>query len=64
MKMHTRRKRKLGLTTGKSHTLRPKTAKRPKTFKTQEAAKKWAKERDMGTVELIPAKKGKKFQIA
>jgi len=67
-KMHTRAKRKLGLTTSLRHRrLGSKTSKHgPRTFKTEESAHKWAAEHklDKGKYTLVPAKKRKKFKIA
>jgi hypothetical protein len=68
-KMHTRAKRKLGLTTTLSHKKNNRVLGKvhgPKTFKTEEAARKWAAEHklDTGIYTLIPAKRRKKFKIA
>ena len=67
--MHTRAKRKLGLTTSFRYrkTNRGLVKKHgPKTFKTEESAHKWAAENklDKGKYNLVPAKKRKKFKIA
>ena len=67
--MHTRVKRKLGLTTLFSHgkTNRGLVKKHgPKTFKTEESAHKWAADNklDKGKYDLVPAKKWTKFKIA
>ena len=66
--MHTRAKRKLGLTTsfrhGKSNRgLVKKHGSR--TFKTEESAHKWADDNnlDKGKYDLVPAKKYTKFKI-
>ena len=66
--MHTRAKRKLGLTTsfrhGKSNRgLVKKHGSR--TFKTEESAHKWAADNklDKGNYNLVSAKKRKKFKI-
>ena len=64
-KLHTRQKRKLGIASTKSgKELTKKRKKRPKTFKTEEAAHKWAETHGFvkGKYELIKVKKGKKFQ--
>ena len=66
--MHTRVKRKLGLTTSFSYrkTNQGLVKKHgPKTFKTEESAHKWAVEHklDNGKYTLVPAKKRKKFKI-
>lgn len=68
-KMHTRAKRKLGLTTSMSHrktNLGFVKKRGPRTFKTEETAHKWAAEHklDKGKYTLVPAKKRKKFKIA
>ena len=56
-KIHTRLRRKKNLTI-------PKTAgNRPKTFKTEAAAKKHAEQLGHKNYELLRVKKGKKFQI-
>jgi len=65
-KLHTRQKRKLYLATSKSRKhLNKKRKPRPKTFKTEAAAHKWAEthklKKDKYT--LIKVKKGKKFQV-
>ena len=67
-KIHTRTKRKFGLTSSFGHKnfFSGTTGKRgPKTFKTQEAAKAHAKEKGLKDSEyiLVPAKKGKKIKI-
>ncbi len=66
VKLHTRQKRKLDLASSKSRKhLNKKRKKRPKTFRTEAAAHKWAEthglKKDKYT--LIKAKKGKKFQV-
>ena len=67
-RLHTRAKRKLGLTTS----LRYRNINRglvkkhgTRTFKTEESAHKWAAEHklDKGKYTLVPAKKRKKFKI-
>ena len=56
-KTHTRVRRKKNLTI-------PKTAgNRPKTFKTEEGAKKYAEQLGLKVYELLKVKKGKKFQL-
>ena len=68
-KIHTRLKRKHGLSTHKNwyslfHNIHPKRI-RPKTFKTEEAAHAWASNHNLKPDQyfLKPAKKNKKFQI-
>ncbi|HLC95993.1 MAG TPA: hypothetical protein VJH97_01605 [Candidatus Nanoarchaeia archaeon] len=61
MKIHTRRKRQLGIP---SHTnayrqLHKPKRERPKKFTTQEAAKRWAVSHDIKSYELVPSVKGK-----
>jgi len=68
-KMHTRIKRRLGLTTSLSYGNKDQSLGKnrgPKTFKTEESAHKWAAENkiDKGKYTLVPAKKHKKFKIA
>jgi len=62
-KIHTKAKRKAGLSThrGKIPTGRKK--KGPKTFKTEATANEWAKENKIEKFSLKKVKKGKKFQI-
>jgi len=66
VKIHTRAKKKLGLSThgtyGKTISAKYK-KKGPKTFKTEEAAKKYASEKGIKSFELKKVKKNKKFQI-
>jgi len=66
VKIHTRAKRKLGVGTHIPHkalaTGKPR-KKGPKTFKTEEAAKKYAEEQGIKNFELKRVKKNKKFQI-
>ena len=65
-KLHTRQKRKFDLASTKSgKELIKKRKKRPKTFKTEAAAHKWAEAQGhkKGKYELIKVKKGKKFQV-
>jgi hypothetical protein len=70
MKVHTRLKRKYGLTSSFRHTNFFRGGKVPKkgerTFKTLEGAKKWATETRKlkeGTYNIIPAKRNLKFKI-
>ncbi|MAG19868.1 hypothetical protein CL618_00350 [archaeon] len=51
-KMHTRMKRKLGLAHNKSHKKRIKKVK-PKTFKTEESAKKYAEFKGIKKYKLV-----------
>jgi hypothetical protein len=65
-KIHTRAKRKLGYGTHLPHRARIKGIPRkkgPKTFKTEESAKKYAEENKIKKYELKKVKKDKKFQI-
>ncbi len=67
-KIHTRTKRKFGLTSSFGHKnfFSGKVGKRgDKTFKTQEAAKAYAKEKGLKDTEylLVPAKRDKKIKI-
>jgi len=67
-KLHTRVKRKLGLTTSISYRKRNQGLVKKhgqRTFKTEETAHKWAAEHklDKGKYTLVPAKKRKKFKI-
>ncbi len=61
-KMHTRIKRGLGLTSSHNHKIRVRKGNGKRTFKTEEAALAYAKEHNL-TGKIIPAKKGKRFQI-
>lgn len=70
MKIHTRLKRKYGLTTSFRHTNFFRGGKVPKkgerTFKTVEGANKWATEKlglKAGSYTLVPAKRNLKFKI-
>ena len=65
VKVHTREKRKRGLATHKSYKKRTSIYKknRPKTFKTEESATKYATEKGIKFFELKRVKKNKKFQI-
>lgn len=66
-KLHTRLKRKFNLSKHHSHKLKARTKKRPKTFKTEEAAKKWAEKNNIKNYELInlksPESKSKKIKL-
>jgi len=67
-KMHTRAKRKMGLTTSFRHKqTNGGIAKKhgPRTFKTEESAHKWATEHKLAKdkYSLVPAKKKIKFKI-
>lgn len=65
-KIHTRAKRKLGLTSSFRHNNAGKGSKNgAKTFKTEESAHKWAASNklDTGKYDLVPAKKNIKFKI-
>lgn len=67
-KVHTRVKRHLGLSTHLDHYefFHPKAKQhRPKTFKTEEAAKAWAKDQGLSQEKysLKKVKRNKKFQI-
>jgi hypothetical protein len=65
-KIHTRAKKKLGLGTHLSHRsriLNKSKKKGPKTFKTEEVAKKYAEDNNIKNFELKKVKKNKKFQI-
>ena len=67
-KVHTRIKRKYNLSRFRSHTNKLRTTKRPKTFKTEESAKKWAENNNIKNYELInlknPENKLKKIKIS
>jgi hypothetical protein len=62
-KMHGKEKRMLNLSRFCGHKETPKTAVRPKTFKTEESAKAWAEKNGVKKYTLAPAKKNKKFKI-
>ena len=65
-KVHTRVKRRLGLSTHLDHYefFHPQMKKhRPKTFKTEDAAKIWAKSHGLGQYSLKKVKHNKRFQI-
>ena len=65
-KIHTRAKKKLRLGTHTQHRARLNGAKRkkgPKTFKSEDSAKKYAEENGIKKFELKSVKKNKKFQI-
>ena len=56
-KMHTREKRKLGLSRNLSHKKRIK-KNRPKTFKNEESAKKYAESKGIKSYDLVNLKLG------
>ena len=64
-KVHTKIKRKYGLTTSfRQKKLGAGEKKpRPRTFSTEEAANKWAKENKIDSFTLKKVKKDKRFQI-
>ena len=67
-KIHTRLKRKIGLSSSRQHYFYFHTTvvkHRPKTFATGESADKWAAEHGLklGEYSLKSAKKGKRFQV-
>ncbi len=66
-KIHTRAKRKHGLSTMPAHRdfFHPMARNRPKTFKTEEAAHAWAAKQGMnpGQYVLEKAKRNRKFKI-
>jgi len=67
-KMHTRIKRRLGLSTHLKHYRNSNSvikSSRPKTFKTEEGAKAWAEKNKLKTEQysLKPAKNNKKFIV-
>ena len=66
-KLHTRLKRKENLCHNQKHTLKAKTSFRPKTFKTEESANKWAEENKIKDYKLenikSPESKTKKLRI-
>ena len=65
-KIHTRAKRKMGFGTHLPHRARIKGIPRkkgPKTFKTEEADKKYADDNKIKKYELKKVKRDKKFQI-
>ena len=62
-KVHTRAKRKAGLSTHRGTIPSARRKKRPKTFETEERANEWAKENKIEKFSLKKVKKGKKFQI-
>ncbi len=62
-KIHTRVKRRLGLSTHIRHLVRPKRANRPKTFATEDAAKIYAGANGIAKYSLKSVKKYKRFQI-
>jgi hypothetical protein len=66
VKIHTRAKRNLGLSTHRAYSKTISAShkkKGPKTFKTEEAANKYAEENGIKSFELKKVKKNKKFQI-
>ncbi|MBW3003347.1 hypothetical protein KY328_00635 [Candidatus Woesearchaeota archaeon] len=68
VKMHTRQKRKLGRGKGTSFRMRYKSKgikapNRPKTFATEENAKKYAASQGIKKFSLKKVKKGKRFQV-
>ena len=67
-KLHTRAKRKLGLTTSFRHNSPKNLVKKhgPRTFKTEESAHKWAVKNKLekGKYSLVSVKKRKKFKIS
>jgi hypothetical protein len=65
-KIHTKMKRKFALNTKLSHYkfFHPgEKIHRPRTFSTEDAAKKWAEEKGIKEYELKSVKKGIRFQI-
>ena len=63
-KIHTRTKRKLGISSGHSgKILSKKKRKRPTTFKTEKAAKEWAEKHNIKNYTLVRAKKNKRFVL-
>ena len=62
-KVHTRAKRKAGVSSHKNKIPTGKKKKGPKTFKTEAAANVWAKENKIEKFSLKKVKKDKKFQI-
>lgn len=66
VKIHTRRKRRLGISTHKSGVVKTRIS-RPKTFKTEESAKKYAESNGIKKYELVNIKgefsKVKKIKI-
>tara|TARA_Y100000310_G_C20437467_1_gene694413 strand:+ start:131 stop:346 length:216 start_codon:yes stop_codon:yes gene_type:complete len=66
VKIHTRRKRALGIPTKRCgyKALHPKIrAKRPKTFGTEDLANVWAKLHGIEKYTLLSVKRGKRFMI-
>ena len=63
-KIHTREKRKLGLSHNKGHKKRIKRNK-PKTFKTEESVKKYADSKGIKSYKIVNLKisKGKKLKL-
>ncbi len=64
-KVHTRAKKKFGLSTHKSYKLKTSSFKKngPRTFNTEEAANKYANENGIKSFTLKKVKKNKRFQI-
>ncbi len=62
-KMHSRRKRALGISTHRHGQMPAPPQFRQKTFKSEGAAKEWAKAHGVTIKELVPAKKGKRLRI-
>ena len=64
-KLHTRQKRYLNITSSKqsSKVLKKRKKKGPRTFKTEEAAKKYAADNGIKDFTLKKVKHGKRFQI-
>ena len=64
VKIHTRAKRRLGISTHKRGIIPSLHKKKgPKTFATEERANEYAKEQGIKQYELKSVKKGKRFQI-
>jgi len=64
--MYTRRKRRLGLTTKFQHkAVKSGVIKkhRPKTFATKIGAEAWAQAQGLKNYTILPAKRGKRFQV-
>lgn len=65
-KIHTRKKRLMGLHGNKKHRFYFETAKKkvgPRTFRTKEQAEAYAKEKGMKGFSIVLAKKDKRFRI-
>ncbi len=64
VKIHTRAKRRLGISTHKRGNVPSLHKKKgPKTFATEERVNEYAKEQGIKKFELKSVKKGKKFQV-